>query len=203
MIKITTFKQGELLTNSIILQQENKCVIVDVPFNSVDVQNYILANQLCIKAVLLTHGHFDHCGGVHQLLRKCKFESAPIYVSEKDMLLCRGAKNNKWGIVCDDCYSTDIVREGKLFVDNFSFDVLETPGHTAGSVVYIIGDYLISGDTLFNKSVGRTDFEESCPNLMASSLKKLASLDKNYVVLCGHGNQTTLFYEKQNNIYLR
>ncbi len=203
MIKITSFKQGELQTNSIVIQKEKECIVVDIPFNSVDVQNYIVSNSLSVKAVLLTHGHFDHCGGVHQLLKKCKAENAPVYVSAKDADLCRRARSNIFGIQCDDCFTTDFVAEGRFVVGNFTFDVLETPGHTCGSVVYIIDDYLLTGDTLFNKGVGRTDFDESCPKLMASSLKKISSLSKNYVVIAGHGNQTTLFYEKKYNNYLR
>lgn len=202
MIKVKFFNQGQLQTNCIVLQNGNKCVVVDVPFNSVDAQNYITSNELQVEAVLLTHGHFDHCGGVHQLLKRCNSE-APIFVSPYDGYLCRNAMNNKWGVTCDNCYTTDELREGMLSVGSFRFDVLETPGHTRGSVVFLCEDYMLSGDTLFSRSVGRTDFAESCPELLPRSLMKLRALKKNYIVIPGHGCQTTLSFEKENNYYLK
>ena len=81
--------------------------------------------------------------------------------------------------------------------------MLETPGHTTGSVVFLVEDYMLSGDTLMARSVGRTDFAESNPYLMRGSLNKIKLLGKNYIVLPGHGGQTTLQFEKEHNVYLK
>lgn len=203
MKKVKFFSQGELHTNCIVLHEQSDCVVIDVPFNSVDAQNYILANGLKVKAVLLTHGHFDHCGGVHQLLRRVGCENARIFVSKQDALLCRSAASNQWRVPCDACYPTDYLSEGELCVDDFRFDVLATPGHTGGSVVFLMENYMFSGDTLFNRSIGRTDFAESLPEAMPYSLARLRRLEKNYIVIPGHGFQTTLTFERENNPYLK
>lgn len=201
-MKYTVFCCGQLQTNCTVVQNGKNCVVVDVPFGADEVINYVAQNNLHVVAVLLTHGHFDHCGGVSDLLQSCN--DAPVYVHKKDEELCKTASQNAWGVVCNNCYPTHFLQEGRLQIEDFAFNVLETPGHTGGSVVFLTEDgVLLSGDTLFRGSVGRTDFPESAPFAMKNSLKKVASLQENYRVVCGHGPETTLNDEKMNNIYLR
>ncbi len=203
MIKIKVIAQGVMPTNCIVVQNGTQCVVVDVPYGSEDVAKYINANGLTIQAVLLTHGHFDHCGGVHRLLKQCNAEDVPVYVSPKDAELCRHAADNIWHVHCDNCFTTNELTEGELLIGGTRFFVIETPGHTCGSVVFLVEDYMLSGDTLFARGVGRTDFAESNPYLMKGSLNKLKLLPRNYIVLPGHGGQTTLQFEKDNNPYLK
>ena len=197
------FAQGMLQTNCIVLQRDGNCVVVDCAYGSSDVESYIARNSLNLVAVLLTHGHFDHCGGVQHLLQSCgNGKDIPVFVGQKDLLLAQNASKNRWHIPARACFPTQTLSEGRFSVDNFSFDVLETPGHTAGSVCYVCEDLLLCGDTLFRNSVGRTDFPESQPLQLKQSLQKLCSLQKNYTLLCGHGQMSTLDSEKKNNPYL-
>ena len=101
-------------------------------------------------------------------------------------------------------FYTDHYSDGqKLTLAGLSFQVLHTPGHTPGSVCLLCEDVLFAGDTLFAGSCGRTDFPGSDPQEMVRSLKALASLPRDYQVLPGHGEDTTLFYEREHNPYMR
>lgn len=202
-MKPYVFCQGELDTNCVLLVSEDRCVLVDVPFGSVEAFRFVKDNNLKLQAVLLTHGHFDHCGGVQEMLGRLGLADIPIYAHEADYSLCHKASQNRWGVHCQDCFPTHPIVEGHLDVGDFNFQVLETPGHTAGSVVYLIDRLIISGDTLFQRSVGRIDFAESKPHLLVSSLKKIKALSGDYAVICGHGPNTTLESEKKFNPYLQ
>ncbi len=195
------FVQGLLQTNSIVLVQNNKCVVVDIPFSAPKVCKFVQSNNLQVVAVLLTHGHFDHCGGVRRFLKNCQ-SNAPVFVHKNDLPLCESAASNRWHLPADDCFPTNTLVEGKLEIDGFCFEVLETPAHTDGSVCFVWENLLLSGDTLMKQTVGRTDFPESVPQKMAQSLKKLCALQKDFVVIGGHGEATTLNYEKEHNPYL-
>lgn len=202
-MKIQVFTQGELSTNCAVLSKNGKCVVIDLPYNAYEVIEYVLSNKLQVEAILLTHGHFDHCGGVVQFARLCYCNDVRVFCSQKDFDLCHKAADNKWAVICEDCYPTNAVDEGQLTVGDFVFKVIATPGHTMGSVMYVCGDFLFSGDTLFCNSIGRTDFPESNALAMKQSLRKIKSLQTNYTVIPGHGELTTLEREKSNNIYLK
>lgn len=202
MVKIKVISQGVMPTNCIVVSEGINAVVVDPPFGCEDVIKYLANNGLTLTAVLLTHGHFDHCGGVNQLLSRLNAD-VPVYIHRNDLHLAHNAANNPWGVVCDNCYPTDNLAEGELTIAGMRFYVLETPGHTTGSVVFLVEDYMLSGDTLMARSVGRTDFAESNPYLMRGSLNKIKLLGKNYIVLPGHGGQTTLQFEKEHNVYLK
>lgn len=202
-MKYVVFTCGQLQTNCVVVQSGNNCLVVDVPFGSNDVADYVLSNNLHVDAVLLTHGHFDHCGGVNAFLKSCH-ANAPVFVHQNDFGLCTKASKNKWGIFCEDCFPTHFLQQGRLQIGNFCLEVLETPAHTTGSVVFLTQDgVMLAGDTLFRGSVGRIDFPESVPQFLKSSLQKIASLKQNYRVICGHGPETTLNQEKIHNVYLR
>lgn len=200
-MKIETFCAGALQTNCALLYDERDCIAVDAPYGMEQVISFITRKKLRLRALLLTHGHFDHVGGAQQLLRACG--NADIYLHEGDFRLAANAARNRWNVPCENCAATQKLREGTLCVGGFRLEVLETPFHTAGSVCFIADDVLFAGDTLFKNGIGRSDFPESVPHKMQSSLQKLRALDKNYFVLCGHGENTDLNREKQFNPYLR
>lgn len=196
------FSLGSLQTNCTVLEKDGACVVVDVAFGAHALCDYIVSRNLNLAAVLLTHGHYDHCGGVRQLLRETN-SHAPVFVNERDVELCRHAKDNFWYIPAENCEPTNFVVQGVLRVGDFVFEVLETPGHTEGSVCYLIDDLLFSGDTLMRLTVGRTDFPESVPSKMCDSLNKLKAIPDDHFVIAGHGETTALNFEKLHNPYLR
>lgn len=157
-----------------------------------------------IRAVLLTHGHFDHIGALRQLQQA----GAEVYVSDKDapMLLdntaCLAAK---FGFLVEPCQADRLFCDGEtLFLCGVPVQVLKTPGHTPGSVCFLAENVLFSGDTLFYGSVGRTDFPGGDHECLVESIRQqLFILPESVRVLPGHGEETTIENEKKYNPFVR
>ncbi|NLW79138.1 MAG: MBL fold metallo-hydrolase [Ruminococcaceae bacterium] len=139
--------------------------------------------------ILLTHGHFDHVGAVDALKEKT---GAKLYMNAADAKM--------FEMQPDETYTDG----GTIQVDELSFTVIFTPGHTPGSVCIRCGDLLFTGDTLFAGDIGRTDFPGSSTTQMRESLRKLRdTITDNPQVLPGHEEFSTMDNEKQHNPYLR
>lgn len=191
---IHTLPLGYLQTNCYILQSDTgHCLVID-PADQADViLDFIQTKGLTLDAILLTHGHFDHVGAVKYLSAET---DCPVYIHEADLSLPPA-------ITAGKLYHTHTYAEGDtLTLADLTFKVLHTPGHTPGSVCLLVGDTLFSGDTLFRGSCGRTDFPGGSWEQIQSSLKALAALPGDYRVLPGHGEQTTLEWERTHNPYL-
>lgn len=196
---------GQLQENCFILFDENKdAFVVDPGESSENIIEAIEKNSLNIKYILLTHGHFDHVGAVAALVEKYK---APVYLSKKDRAFLESPKEvraSAFGMQIEAADVDVFVKDGdEIPFSGGTIKVIETPGHTLGSVCYLFENYLFAGDTLFNGSIGRTDFPESDHSLMVESLKKLKKLDDEIYVLSGHGPESQMSYEKMTNPYLR
>lgn len=194
---------GDLDNNCYLLLDEttNKSALIDCTV--ADERMRELIGDTDLQYILLTHGHFDHIGGVRDIKKEygCKVVissvDAPMLSSGKASLaaFC-GAEQN-------DTESDITVQDGdEIEVGTLKIKVLSTPGHTSGSVCYVVGDALFSGDTLFYCSCGRTDFPTGSSDDMIKSLKKLASLDGNYKVYTGHNQLSDLDFERKNNPYM-
>lgn len=205
-MKIHTLQLGELRANCYIAETApNQCVAVDIGGNPRLLLEFLTMKKLTLSKILLTHGHFDHINGVEEVSVKT---GAEVFIHEEDAPMLNSA-----GLSLSDMISVapfnpvteyTVIHDGDIISDGeCDFKVLHTPGHSMGSVCYICGDVIFSGDTLFCCSVGRTDFHGSSPELMVNSLEKLYSLDGNYTVFTGHGDKTELEYEKNSNPYLR
>lgn len=203
--KIMKLVVGELQENCFILFDENKdAFVVDPGGSSENIIEAIDKNSLNIKYILLTHGHFDHVGAVAALVKKYK---VPVYMSKEDRAFLESPKEvraSSFGMQIEAAEVDVFVKEGdEIPFSEDTIKVIETPGHTLGSVCYLFENYLFAGDTLFNGSIGRTDFPESDHSLMIESLKKLKKLDDEIYVLSGHGPESQISYEKMTNPYLR
>lgn len=154
------------------------------------------------KAVLLTHGHFDHMMAAQDLREQYNI---PIYALEEEKELLANARTNlsgSWATACTLEADHLLKDKEEIQLAGFDIQVLHTPGHTAGSCCYYIKEenILFSGDTLFAGSVGRTDFPTSSPKQMKESLKRLLNELPGETVVCpGHGEQTSIAYEKRYN----
>ena len=194
-------------TNSyIVASEENNCVLIDAPADPDYILGEIESHGLTLKKIFLTHGHFDHIGAVADLVDRTGCE-VYIHIMDKPKLTddagmlanlfrIRGHRNytGKVNVFTED----DILK-----LDELEFDALETPGHTSGSVCFICGMNMFSGDTLFSRSVGRTDMPDGSSTALMKSLMKIADLGGNLTVYPGHMNVTTLYAERKYNPYLR
>ena len=155
-------------------------------------------HQVC--GILLTHGHFDHIGAVDKLVKEYH---CPVYACKDDERLLIDPEVNSLAGYWDVVHSkVTWIEDTTLKVGPFDFQVIFTPGHTAGSVVFVIEDKVFSGDTLFYMSVGRTDLYSGSFNQLKQSLEKLKKLNPDYVVYSGHGPETTIGFELEHNYYM-
>lgn len=153
-------------------------------------------------AVLLTHGHFDHVGGCGLFYLK----NVPIYCGENEKQYIFSSENRSLfgGVYIPEFEIFKTLTDGEsIMLGGIEFKVISTAGHTAGSVCYVAEDCIFSGDTLFCGNIGRTDLAGGDFGAIISSLKKLAALDGNFKIYCGHGEETTLEYERANNKYVK
>lgn len=158
-----------------------------------------------IDLILLTHGHFDHIGGAEKLRELSK---AKVGCLDKEMAMCNDPYlnlSNDFGAHCK--VTPDITyRDGNVVeAAGLSFKVLATPGHTSGGCCYYCkeGNFVIAGDTLFEESVGRTDFPTSSTSELLRSINdKLFTLPDATLVYPGHGETTTIEHEKENNPFV-
>ena len=202
-MNIKTLEMGYIGTNCYVVSDDNGiCAIIDCDGNPQPLYNYIAQNQLKPTHILLTHGHFDHIGAVEAVKEKygCK-----VYAAEKEAaLLADPALNaSDMASVPLRIYADVSVKNADtISVGDLQFSVLETPGHTQGSVCFLIEKNIFSGDTLFLGSCGRTDFPTGDYQTILSSLQKLKNLEGDYVVYPGHGPATTLEYERKINPFM-
>ncbi len=155
-------------------------------------------NALEPTVILLTHGHFDHTGAAAQLK---KHFHIPIFIHRLDAGMLQSARMSlaaNFGFPFTECEADRLLEDGDVFsVGSTEFTVLHTPGHTAGSACFLSGDTLISGDTLFRRSIGR--FERQDKAEMQESIRKLLTLDDGIRVFPGHDADTTIGEERRSN----
>lgn len=173
--------------NCYFLIKNSDLIIVD-PGDEFDrINNKIISEKLNLKAILITHAHFDHIGALEQLVN---IYDVPIYYNNI---------NNE--ITYDKLINID---EEKYEITNFSFEVIKTPGHRNDLVTYYFynENIMFTGDFLFKDSIGRTDLEYASQSEMSKSIEKIKKYQDDIIIYSGHGDKTTLKNEKENNYYL-
>lgn len=202
-MKLYHLRSGPLNVNTYFLVSDaaKEAVVIDCGENYKKVKNTEEALGVKIKAVLLTHAHFDHAG----IAKKLQDEGAKIYVSVNDAAKLKNDDNlgaafgRKFEYVDADYTLTD---GEELTVCGIKFKVIYTPGHTDGSVSFLVDNMLFTGDTLFLESVGRTDFISGDRDVLVGSVKKLFALCGDYNVYPGHDDFTTLEHERKYNTFI-
>ena len=158
-----------------------------------------------VAAILLTHGHVDHIAGVKEL-KECS--GALVYACDKEADLLSDMRDNLSMMFGTPLRveADELLQDGKEYVlGDMTFQMIATPGHTVGSCTYYFkeADILISGDTLFEGSVGRTDFPTGSMSVLVHSIKhKLFTLPEKTICCPGHGGTTTIGWEKDNNPFV-
>lgn len=210
-MNIISMTLGALATSSyIIASKSGKAAVVDPADNAEYILGVLKRENLTLSEILLTHGHFDHTGAAADLK---EMTGAKVYIHIFDECMLDDKVKNVAYLLPGYNYkpfTADVLlNDGDSFsIDELEFKVMSTPGHTAGSILYFVKDkdsgeeVIFAGDTIFEGSAGRTDFYSGSPTQQIESLKKLAALEKDYVIYPGHGESTTLKQEKRYNMYL-
>lgn len=207
-MKIKKYVVGMIGTNCyLVINEETKeTVMVDPGAYPAKVKNAVKEQELKLKAVLLTHAHFDHIMGLSDVMEEVK---VPVYVEEADLPMMTDGESNLSSAYVRGGYRFEEavpVRDGQqLEIAGFQFRVIHTPGHTPGGCCYYMEQEgaLFSGDTLFQTSVGRSDFPGgSASELVRSVKEKLLVLPEETHVYPGHMDETTIGYEKLYNPFL-
>jgi glyoxylase-like metal-dependent hydrolase (beta-lactamase superfamily II) len=197
---IKTIVVGDLQENCyVVVDEESKeTVIVDPGAEGTVIESVIENLGAKVKYILLTHGHFDHVGAVEYLADKYK---VPFYINQIDEEWINKDSSVFGPLRKADGYLND---GDTLDFGNKSIKVISTPGHTPGGVCFLIDDKLFSGDTLFQGSVGRSDFPGGSFESLLNGIKnKLLPLGDNVEIYSGHGGTSTIGFEKMRNPFLR
>ncbi len=192
------------MTNCYLIESDKAAIVIDPGYKRENILKFLMENENKERLILITHGHFDHIGGAEYLRNETGVKIGIGALDEPALrdneLNC--AINFKRTL---NPFSADYkYNDGdEITVGDITLKVIASAGHTVGGVSYLCENNIFTGDTLFNSSVGRTDFIGGSFKELEGSIKKLYTLPDETVVLAGHGESTTIGYEKQNNPYVR
>lgn len=199
---LRTFQVGELQTNCYILYNLKECIIIDYGYPDQKVIDFLNNSNINPVIVLATHGHFDHIGGMNQL--KELYPNIKVYGPKNDETWFSDDYSINWTnnkVNVDYWYENDEIIS---LDDKIKLKVIKTPGHTNGSSCLLYNNYLFSGDTLFKTSIGRTDLPFGNTNKIVKSIRSLYDkLNDKIEVLPGHGDKTSIGFEKLYNYFVR
>lgn len=208
MLKVNVMQTGSFAVNTYLLTDvaTGESAVVDIGEYDAAFGAFLRENDVKeLKYILLTHGHFDHICGAVPLKKRAGGE---ILIHEEDALCLSDANYSLCNSV--EQYSQTETEDYKTFADgdvitlgDTEITVKHTPGHTRGSVIFIADGMIFSGDTLFRMSMGRTDLPGGSTKTLFRSLREIGEIEGEFDIFPGHGEFTTLSYEKRNNRYLR
>ena len=199
-MKVNMMQVGPIGTNCYILKDEasGKAAVIDPGDEAGRILKALEQEQADVAYLLLTHGHYDHTGGVPELHRA--LPQAKIYIHQAD---ANGAGSQLFPLAAQVKDLNNYDEGDTLSLGSLTIEVLHTPGHSKGSVTLKVEDVLFCGDTLFAGSMGRTDLPGGSYEEIMASLKRLGGLEGNYHVCPGHDITSTLDRERRYNPFLR
>lgn len=193
--------QGPMMANCYIISDDKgNGFMIDPVYPKGEIERYIEAKSINLDFILLTHTHFDHVMGLSYFKDKYKLK---VYASEDSKNIYDDPYYNLSKGVCDlDIKIDGFLKDGEEF-SNFNIKAIKTPGHSLDSMSYLIEDSIFCGDTIFKQSIGRTDFPGGNFNtLIGSIISKLFIYDNDTKLYPGHGESSTIKFEKSNNPFL-
>ena len=201
-MKIITKPLGPVQANCYLLIENGHALMIDPGDTYPGLDLILKENESVLDAIVLTHAHFDHIGGVQWV---CDTYKVDVYVNENEVDFLKNPDSNSSSSFMMDVYcdvTPKVLKEGNNRIGYFDAEAIYCPGHSIGSTVLKIKDNLFTGDVLFQGSIGRTDLYSGSQMMMMNSLKKLTQLDSDYPIYPGHGPSTSLKIEKKFNDYL-
>ena len=196
---------GPLQANAYIIGDDKtrQAMVIDPGDEGDRILEVAKSNNLKINEIICTHAHFDHVGAAGDIKKET---GARITMHREDLETYSLAKDQAafWGFKVDDLPQPDgFVDEGdEIKVGGLSFKVMHTPGHSKGGICLYGEGIVITGDTIFKGSIGRTDFPGGSIEELKSSFRRIIGLPDNTRVLSGHGPETTIGYEKKTNFFM-
>lgn len=197
-----TIEVAPLMTNCYLIGDETAgvCAVVDPGGSPERVLDMIRRSGLTPEMILLTHGHYDHVRAIPALLEV--YPDLPVYIHEKELCPADDLKD-RYHMPHKGKNQRTYGEGDTVALGSFTFHVLDTPGHSAGSVTLLVDDVMLSGDTLFAGTCGRWDLPGGSGEALMASLARLYRLEGDYKVCPGHGGASTLERERQDNSYMR
>jgi len=196
---------GVYAANCYILMDEisKECAVIDPGGDAEDIDSYLSKIDAKVKYILLTHGHLDHTGAVGYFKEKYNIQ-AYINAADGKLILENNFMLGPLKYKAQDVkLQMDVNEASKFNIGSITIEVIETPGHTPGGVCYKAENNIFTGDTLFLRSIGRTDLTGGNFDTLIRSIKsKLLVLNEDVIVYPGHGPMSSIGYEKANNSFL-
>ncbi len=204
-MEIKILSLGHIHSNCYMISSEKAAIVIDPGFNNLLVTDFLCQSSNKERLILLTHGHFDHIGGALELRNTTDTKIAIGRLDGYALSDTHFNLSDKFHAKLKP-FSADVLLDDNeiIKIGDVTIKTIYSPGHTKGGVCYLIQNNLFSGDTLFYRSIGRTDFYDGDYNEIEKSIKNLyTTLPDDTVVFPGHGEKTTIGQEKSENPFVR
>ena len=200
-MKIEKYVVGMYMANCYAIWKDNHVLLVDPGAASRKLMERLSAEDIIVDGILLTHGHFDHIGGVDTIVNKF---NCPVYIDEEDAPMLTNSKLNCSLSMKETIINANVTHyvQGTNTVGSFTFEAINAPGHTNGCTLLQFDNYLFTGDVLFYRSIGRCDLPQGSNAKMHASLQMVKTMNPDLIVLPGHGENSVLAEELKFNPYL-